>query len=178
MKQKLLFSIISLTFFSIITYAQEPPEEGMEGPEHPGVHRGIMGPNMGGLFFVPGAAIIIENYRIKIMKIFTEAREEKIKLRVKFIDLRKDLDALIEKYQTDKSVSKDIVADLRNIRDLHDQVQAINKDAMKKIQNLNESREKEIKAAVDAWLLKVGNDTNELVKFIDAYKSRHRTETD
>ncbi len=182
MRCKLMLSTVSLLVFSIIlAYAQENPDEGNDGPDH---HRHIrdhnemMNKNMGHLFFVPGASVIFDNYRLKIMKVFNESRESKIKLWEKIHNLRQNIDILIGKYQSDKSVSGDIVADLKEISGIHNQVQAINMSAMKKIQELNEAREKEIKTAVDAWLYKVERDNKELDKFIDEYKNIKTNEAD
>ncbi|MGA2142085.1 MAG: hypothetical protein ABSG94_06625 [Brevinematales bacterium] len=176
MKGKLILSFLSMMLFSIIfAFAQEAPDDGMDGPDHPrpDMPRMDRGGAMG-LYFVPGMQELFENYRIKILKVFTEAREEKIKLREKISNLRTNLDSLVERYPDDKSVSNDIVADIREIRNIHDQMEQINNSAMLKIRDLNDSRKKEMKAKIGAWLLKIETDQKEMGKFIDNYKSRMR----
>ena len=168
MKWKLFIPVIYIIFFPIVlSYSQEALEEG-SGPVH----------IREGLFFVPGADTIFENYRIKILKVFTMGRESKIKLREKARDLRKNLGMLIEKYNSDKSVSKDIVSDLKEISEVHFQIQEINKDTLKKTEDLYEARQKEMRAAFDAWLSKLEQDNKELDKFIDEYRSRSTNEPD
>lgn len=175
MKGKLILTFLTMMLFSIVfAFAQEGPEDGMDGgPDHPRPDRMERGGAMG-LYFVPGAQEMFENYRIKILKVFTEAREDKIKLREKINNLRTNLDSLVERYPNDKSVSNDIVADIREIRNIHDRMELINNSAMLKIRDLNDARKKEMKAAVDAWILKIETDQKEMEKFIENYKNRDR----
>ncbi len=145
----------------------------------PGHERGrgeFMMRNPEGFLLIPEARVIIETYRIKIMKVFSEAREAKLKLRERARNLKQNLDALADKYQSDKSVSKDIVSNLKDFRIVQTQIQKINRNAMKKIQALDENRQRELKGAVDRWFGKIESDTNELDKFIDEYKNHESFE--
>ncbi len=149
----------------------------------PGFNQDRYSPMWGGegmmvMFFVPEARTIIESYGIKIQKVFLDAREAKLKFMDKRRDLKQKLDALVVKYADDKTVSKDIVSALRDMQVLQYQVQAINKEAMKKIQDLNDAREKELKTALDNWVNKLDKDSKELDKFVDSYKDHPRYRPD
>ena len=137
----------------------------------------LRGPMMGNHGFVAGfynpeIVKIIENYRLKIQKIFLDARQSKVGLDLKRRELYIKLSDLAEKYSSDKSVSKEILSIVKDLNVIQNQIRDINQDAMKKIQALNEEREKEIETANDLWIKKLETDSRELEKYVNFIKDR------
>jgi hypothetical protein len=181
MKRKLFIGLMGLLIIGMtsLTYG-EKERDGREfgGPmmmdgAGPGMEPGMPmqhGEFMDGRisnFFIPEVQIILENYRIKVQKVFLDAKQLKIELNMKRHELVEKIAGLARKYKTDKTAGKDLVGATRELNTIQDQIMDINQDAMKKIAALNQDREREVKAARDTWLKKIDTDDNELAKYAD-----------
>jgi hypothetical protein len=188
MKKQILgagFIALLLIMSGVFSYGQENPGwehkpgdrmpggrmmEGGEMPFRPGMpmeeKHGMLG------MFIPGMETIVENYRIKVQKVFLDAKQARIDLDIKRKEDINKIRLLAGKYKTDKSVGKDILDVTKELNSIHDQIMIINQEAMKKIDQLNQDREKEIKTARDVWIKKIETDTQELEKYIDVINKR------
>ncbi len=125
-------------------------------------------------YFNPDLFTIIENYRIKIQKIYLDAGQSKISLDTKRIDLYIRLNEFAEKYKSDKTLTNDVINTIKDLNAIQNQIHGIDQDAMKKIETLIISREKEIEAANDAWIKKLAKDDKELENYLEYINLRSR----
>jgi hypothetical protein len=191
MKDKMIrTAFITLFLASAITvYAQQvrspdTNDDGFFGPgsgPDQGQRQGMMffrfdsrsdGRMMGGYgmlagYFNPDMADIAEAYKVKIERVFLDAKESRLGLDKKRRDLFIKLHDQAERYRTDKSASKDIISAIKDLNGVQKQIMDINDKAMEKIQALSRDREKEFRAANEAWIKKIETDDKELAKYLD-----------
>lgn len=191
MKKRTLGTVICacLLVLSVSAFAQKPGntnEEDFFGPAGPGPNgpapvdmmeerfdRPFMGGYgmMGGLFDQE-MENIAEAYKIKIEKVFLEAKESRLGLNSKRRALYAKLKELADRYPQDKSVSKAIVATIKELNGIQRKVQEINEKAMDKIGALNREREKELQTANENWIRKIESDNKELEKYLEFLNAR------
>jgi F0F1-type ATP synthase membrane subunit b/b' len=162
----MIYSILLLLVFSNSLFPQGMPEFEGEGPK-----RNFEGREND---FIPSPEIslIIEKYRIKIQKVFLDAKANRLELSTERKEISQNLMDLAEKYKTDKTVSKGIVDSIKKLNLIHQKIQDLNQDAMKKIEALNLERRTEIKTAFEAWSIKLENDSREMERFVEWILSR------
>lgn len=114
----------------------------------------------------------MEQHRINVQKIMLDAKEKKIGLNDKRRDLTRKLHELSARYASDKNAGPEITKVLKELTGVQNQISQINKDAMDKIKALNDSKDKEIKTAVDNYIKKLEGDKAELEKFTQFLNSR------
>lgn len=125
------------------------------------------GYSMMGGYFRPDMAEIADSYRVKIEKVFIEAKESRMGLDKKRRDLFDKLKDQADKYRTDRKAAREIIVVIKEIDRIQKQIMDINDKAMEKIRLLNQDREKEFRAANDAWIKKIETDEKELAKYVD-----------
>lgn len=188
MKKKVLWSVLLTCFMAltVASFAQKNAntnDEEFFGPGGPGSRNGMMDerpdrPFMGGYGMMGGyfnfeMENIAEAYKIKIEKVFLEAKESRLGLNSKRRELYSNLKELAAKYPKDKSVSKEIVSTIKELNGIQRKVQDINEKAMEKISALNREREKELRTANENWIKKIETDEKELAKYLEFIDSRH-----
>lgn len=117
---------------------------------------------------------LMQKHIAQIDEVISNARQAKSNLTNRRRNILVRLDDLATKYWTDKSLSKDIISTLKELNSIQTQIQAINQDAMDKIQKLNAQREKDINAINDAWLKQVENNPAELDSYVKFINNRPR----
>ncbi len=183
MKRKFLGSGLLAVFLSLAVgaFAVPGPEFDDENPgpgPGPGLHpdkpRMMM---MGGYGMMGGYSntemqTIAETYRIKIERVFLDAKESRVSLNAKRRDLYAKIMELSGQYPGEKSVGQDIVKSIRELNGIQEQIRVINEKAMKRIQELNDQREKELRRANESWMKKIETDEKELERYVGFLNDR------
>ena len=115
---------------------------------------------------------IMQKHIAQIDQVISNARQAKSNLTNRRRTILIHLDDLAAKYWADKSLSKDIISNLKELNSIQTQIQVINQDAMDKIQKLNAQREKDINAINEAWLKQVENNPAELDSYVQFINNR------
>jgi hypothetical protein len=158
-------------------FMQRARENGFGGMQarggfRPGAAMGRLAPIIGYL----GLESNFELLGISIERVRLDAREKNVDLKAKMKVLMEKFGPLCEKAATDKTAASDLVQVMKDINALRVQEQEIRKDTMSRIQALQEKNEKDINAAADAFLQKIGSDSAELDKFLHFLAKQHRPE--
>ncbi len=151
--------------------------------EHPGMerfgmgfdHHGMIDPNVSPIIHELRLETTLETFHVNIEKARLDAAEKKISLNEKRRELMENLKSLFKKYQSDKTVGKDIVQGLKDLNGVRKDIRQIDRDAMAKMKALKDGLDSDIDKAVDTYLSKLQGNPDELAK-ISKFFNRERHE--
>jgi uncharacterized protein YdiU (UPF0061 family) len=106
----------------------------------------------------------VETFRVNVERVMLDAAEKKIALNEKRRETMESLKSLFKKYQSDKTVSKDIVQALKDLNGVRKEIRQINTESMTKIKALRDGLNGDIDKAIDAYLQKLSSNPDELEK--------------
>ena len=172
MKRLVVWLMISVVLVAGAGYSQKGPKGmGMGMDKGMGKDRGMQHEMMDGFGVFMGLAdidVIMQKYGIKLQRAMLDGQEKMIGLNDKRRELTMDLTKLAEGYKADPTgTTTKIVADMKQLKQVTDQIHSIRKEVMQNIQKLNEDREKEINTAIETWMKKLETDKAEMQKFVD-----------
>jgi ATP-dependent RNA circularization protein (DNA/RNA ligase family) len=146
------------------------------GDDHWGMrfyHHRMMSPELRAIVDKLNLETTIETFRVNVEKVRLDAAEKKIPLKEKARVTLANLKELFKKYQSDKTVSKDIVQALKDLNGTRIAIRQINKDSFTKIRTLKEGLDSDIDKAVDLYIQKIsggGSELDELAKHFNSWK--------
>ncbi len=133
--------------------------------EHPGMgpmdgqfsrfHQRVLSPEMRAMISKLDLETNLETFYVNVQKVRLEAAEKQIPIKEKARETMKNLKDLFKKYESDKTVSKDIIQALKELNGTRIAIRQINKDTITKIRALKDGLDSDIDKAVDAYIQKL-----------------------
>lgn len=120
----------------------------------------------------PAVRDLLKKYRDKMEDIYFESRKERRALHDTRMELYLKLKDLSKRYNTDKSLKKQIIEVTKQIYDVTEKIQTLNKKTMEKLQQLNEERKKEFSEFSKKWLGEIEKDETKLSNFVEWINQR------
>ncbi|MGA2141670.1 MAG: hypothetical protein ABSG94_04530 [Brevinematales bacterium] len=135
-------------------------------------HRGMMPPEMHAIVEKLNLETTMETFHVNVQKARLDAAEKKIPLKEKSRLSMESLKSLFKKFDSDKTVSKDIIQALKDLNGTRIAIRQIDRDVLAKIRVLRDGLDSDIDKAADAYIQKLasgGADLDSLAKHFNSF---------